>query len=64
VLMHQARSATGVANLGFTVAGVAAVGATLLWWRAPEPRESTESRLRIEPVIQPGEVGLSLSGGF
>jgi hypothetical protein len=64
VLMHQARSATGVANLGFTVAGVAAVGATLLWWRAPEPSAGTESRLRIEPVIQPGEVGLSISGGF
>jgi hypothetical protein len=64
VLMHQARSATGVANLGFTVAGVAAVGATVLWWRAPEPREGTESRLRIEPVIQPGEVGLSVSGRY
>lgn len=64
VLMHQARSAMGVANLGFTVAGVATVGATLLWWRAPEPRAGSESRLRIEPVIQPGQVGLSLSGGF
>jgi hypothetical protein len=64
VLMHQARSATGVANLGFTVAGVAAAGAALLWWRAPEPSAGSESRLRIEPMIQPGAVGLGVSGGF
>ncbi len=64
VLMHQARNATGVANLGFTVAGVAAAGAALLWWRAPEPLAGSESRLRIEPMIQPGAVGVGVSGGF
>jgi hypothetical protein len=63
VRMRQARSAAGTANLGFTVAGVAAASAALLWWRAPEPR-ATEGRLRIEATIQPGQVGLGISGGF
>jgi tetratricopeptide (TPR) repeat protein len=63
ILTRQAQIASHTANLGFTVAGVAATGAALLWWRAPESGAS-ESRLRIEPVIQPGELSISLSGGF
>lgn len=63
ILTKQAQIASQTANLGFTVAGVAATGAALLWWRAPESGTS-ESRLRIEPVIQPGELSLSISGGF
>jgi hypothetical protein len=64
VLMRRAGNAADTANLGFAVAGVAAAGATLLWWRAPEPGAGSESRLRIEPVIQAGEVGLSISGSY
>jgi hypothetical protein len=63
VLTRQAQTASHTANLGFTVAGVAAAGAALLWWGAPEPGTG-ESRMRIEPVIQPGELSLSISGGF
>jgi uncharacterized membrane protein YgdD (TMEM256/DUF423 family) len=63
VLTRQAQMASHTANLGFTVAGVTAAGAALLWWRAPEPGNS-ESRLRVEPVIQPGQLSLSISGGF
>jgi hypothetical protein len=63
ILTKQAQIASQTANLGFTVAGVAAAGAALLWWRAPELGAS-ESRLRIEPVVSPGELGLSISGGF
>ena len=63
ILTKQAQTASHTANLGFTVAGVAATGAALLWWRAPESGAS-ETRLRIEPVIQPGEFSLSISGGF
>lgn len=61
VLTRQAQMASHTANLGFTVAGVAAAGAGLLWWGAPE---AGESRLRVEPTIQPGELGVSISGGF
>lgn len=63
VLTRQAQTASHTANLGFTVAGVAAAGAALLWWGAPEPGTG-ESRMRIEPVIQAGELSLSISGGF
>lgn len=64
VLMRQARTAASSANLGFGVAGVAAAGAALLWWRAPGPGAGSESRLSIAPELGPDSIGLTLSGGF
>jgi hypothetical protein len=61
VLLHEARNATGTANLGFAVAGVAAAGAALLWWQTPD---GGESRLTIAPVAGDGQVGVGISGRY
>ncbi|MBK7535697.1 MAG: hypothetical protein IPI49_10095 [Myxococcales bacterium] len=63
----RARSHALVANVGYAVAGAAAVGALVLWFTAPtaplRERQSETASLSISPLLGAGN-GFVVSGGF
>ena len=59
----RARQDMQTARLGFTVAGVAATGAAILWWTAPEAlRSRAPAGLVIGPDVATERVGIRISG--
>ena len=49
------------ANLGFGIAGAAAIAATILWLTSAPERTSG---VAIAPAVAPGTLGLTVTGGF
>jgi hypothetical protein len=62
----RARRYALVANVGYGVAGAAAIGATVLWLTSPhKPADAADAAsLSLSPMLGPAGQGVVVSGGF